>query len=205
LSHISFRADVYCSTNLPSCFPLDYVGPLLVIISSSHSNDNVTKINPVAVEKFLSKNFRGVLTIIPAGLNQVKITFDSIKNANECISSEQLKSNGYTYLIPSSLLYCFSVIRLNDVSEEDFWGGCESPVKPLSFRRISVKKYEKLIPTRFVEIKFQSSSLPKKISIFKVLFDVSLNVRSPTQCNNCLKFGHTQKCCRGKLCYGHCG
>jgi len=58
------------------------------MISSSHSNDNVAKTNQVAVGKFLSKNFRGVLFISPAGLSQVKITFDWIKNANESISSE---------------------------------------------------------------------------------------------------------------------
>jgi len=115
------------------------VGPLIVIISSLNQNENAIKINPVAVGKFLSKNFRGVLTIHPVGLNQIKITFDSIKNANECISSNPLKSNGFNFLIPNSLLYCFDVIRLSDVSEEDFWKGLESPVKILSFRRISVK------------------------------------------------------------------
>jgi len=79
--------------NLPSCSLLDYVSPLLV-----------TKINPMAVMTFLSKHFRSVLSISSVDLNKVKITLDPIKNANKCISSKLLKSNGYNYSIPRSLL-----------------------------------------------------------------------------------------------------
>jgi hypothetical protein len=188
---------------LPTGFPASYAGRLIIILSS---NSNTIKIHPISVGKCLTKNFNGVLTINSAGPNQVKVTFDSIKNANLCISSPLLESNGFKATIPNSLLFCFGVIKLdNSISEDDFWDGLESQSKVLSFRRINVKRDGSSIPSRFVELKFLASSLPKKISIFKVLFHVQPSVRSPTQCNKCLRFGHTQKFCRGKLRCSHCG
>lgn len=74
---------------------------------STYSNDNLPKISPVAVGKLLTKHFFGMQTIIPAGPNQVKITFDTIKNINDCITFQLLKSNGYNYYILSSLLFFF--------------------------------------------------------------------------------------------------
>lgn len=51
----------------------------------------------------------------------IKITYDSIKNANAGLSSAVLESNGYRVNIPSSLLYRFVVIPLNEcVLEGDF-------------------------------------------------------------------------------------
>jgi hypothetical protein len=60
-------------------------------------------------------------------------------------------------------------------------------------------------PSKLVELKFLSPTLPEKISIYKVLFKVSPSIRSPVICKNCLRYGHTAKFCRGKTNCSHCG
>lgn len=136
---------------------------------------------------------------MPAGPQRIKVLFESIIEANTCISSPILVTNNLVANIPNSLLFCFGVIRLDiNVTEEDFWEGHESPSKIISFRRINIERDGEYVPTRFVELKFLATSFPKKISVYKVLFNVSPSIRSPTQCLKCLRFGHTQKFCRSK-------
>lgn len=152
------------------------------------------------------KLFDGVVSTVSASSNRIKVQFDSTKNANTCILSPLLGVHGLTAVIPTSLLYYFGVIRLDIcISEDDFWEGHESPSKIISFRRINVKRNGSYVPSRFVEQKFFASSFPKKISIYKVIFNVSPSIRSPTLCNKCLRFGHTQKFCQSKQRCSHCG
>lgn len=49
------------------------------------------------------------------------------------------------------------------------------------------------------------SKIPSHISIFDMFFDVQPSLRSPVQCNHCLRFGHTQKLCRSNPRCNHCG
>lgn len=126
------------------------------------------------------------------------MTFDSIKNANDCFSSQLLKSNRYNYSIPSSLLFRFGVIRLENVSEEDFWDGYESLVKFFAFRRMTIKKNGNLIPTRFAEINFLSSSCQKTL-VFPKFYLAFHSAYGPPRNVMCLRFDHTQKYCRGKV------
>jgi hypothetical protein len=90
------------------------------------------------------------------------------------------------------------------LSEQDFLEGAKCVVPIIGFKRIAVHRDGKLTPTRIVEIKFLSTKIPNSLSIFNVLFVVSPSVRSPLQCNNCLRFGHTHKFCHSPRC-SHCG
>lgn len=110
-------------------------------------------------------------------------------------------------VIPSSLLFWFEVIQFDvNVKEEDFWEESESSLKISFFRRINIKRDGVYIPSQFVELKFPASSFLKKINIYKILFNVSASIISPTQCDKiCLHFGHTQKFCRSKQRCSHCG
>jgi len=76
--------------NKPMCFPANYAGPLLILLSSKN---HLGKIHSVSAGKFLTKNFVGVLTIHSTGSQQIKVTFDSIKNANIYATSPLLDSN----------------------------------------------------------------------------------------------------------------
>lgn len=91
------------------------------------------------------------------------------------------------------------------VPEEDLWEGLKSECEVISFKRITIKKDDVVVPTRIVELKFLSPKLPRHISIYNMIFTVTPSVRSPVQCNKCLRFGHTSKFCRSSPRYGHCG
>ncbi|XP_050540378.1 uncharacterized protein LOC126905023 [Daktulosphaira vitifoliae] len=191
--------------NVPECFPLHYTGPLNVLVSASGDN-NLGNFHPVKLGKTFSKLFPGILSINPIGSKRVKITFESVNNANNCLTSPSLSEHGYSANIPSTLLYSIGIIRLDkSISEEDFWEGYECSVKVISFRLINIKKDNILVSSNLVELKFLSATLPQKLSIYKVIFDVSPSIRSPVQCRKCLRFGHTLKFCRSKERCSHCG
>jgi len=54
-------------------------------------------------------------------------------------------------------------------------------------------------------LKFVATKIPPVISLFNMLFEVKPSIRSPVQCNRCLRFGHTQKYCRSDARCSHCG
>lgn len=87
-----------------------------------------------------------------------------------------LTFNEYKVYIPSSLLYYLGVIRLDEwIMEDDIWDGHEFSFEIVSFKR----RDGIMIVSHLVEIKLLSLSLSKKISIYKVVFDVSSSIRYP--------------------------
>jgi len=57
---------------------------------------------------------------------RVRLTFNSVKNPNACLSDNQFKSNGFTASIPSTLIYSLGVIQLyQSISESDFFDGLD--------------------------------------------------------------------------------
>lgn len=61
------------------------------------------------------------------------------------------------------------------------------------------------VPSRLVELQFQSSKRPVRITAFKVLLSVSSCIRFPVQCLNRFRFEHTSKFCRSEIRCSHCG
>ncbi|KAL4091786.1 hypothetical protein QTP88_026420 [Uroleucon formosanum] len=187
-------------------FPSDYIGPIFILVESINTEINLGKWHPVKAAKFFSTNFTGITNIKPAGFKKVKITFDSIENGNMCLKSAFLSDHGFSASIPSNLIYSFGVIKFDiDISEDDFREGLSSLFPIESFRRITVNKDGVITPTRLVELKFISPNLPQHITVFNMIFEVTPSIRSPVQCNRCLRFGHTQKFCRNDPRCSHCG
>lgn len=123
--------------------------------------------------KFFSTHFTGITNIKPAGAKKVKITFDSIVNGNLCLVSDLLTKHGLTASIPLNLIYSFGVIKLDCViSEKDFWEAVSSHIPIESFKRISIKKDDNVVPTRIVELKFAAPKFPQYISLFNMLLEV---------------------------------
>jgi hypothetical protein len=162
--------------------------------------------HPLKWAKLLSKNFYGINNIKPNGHHKVKVSFDSIFHANICLDSPLLAKHKLSAYIPSTLIFSYGIIKLDtSLSEQDFLEGAKCVVPIIGFKRIAVHRDDKLTPTRIVEIKFLSTKIPNSLLIFNVLFVVSPIVRSPLQCNNCLRFGHTHKFYRSSPRCSHCG
>lgn len=187
-------------------FSNSFSGPVYVIIQSMDNSLNLGKLHPMKIGKILYKAVCGIAEIKSIG-ERVRVTFDSTINANACLESKLLAPLGLKALIPASLIYSFGVIRLDTtISESEFFEGLECKYPVISFRRISSRVEDNsLVPSRLVELKFLSSKLPDRITVFKVFLPVSPSVRSSVQCSNCVRFGHTSKFCRSKSRCSHCG
>jgi len=63
LSSSSFEREnkPHMQPNILTCFPVDYSGPLLVLVS--FIDNNIGKLHPVSLGKLFSKNFLGITNI----------------------------------------------------------------------------------------------------------------------------------------------
>lgn len=193
-------------STLQQSFSPDYNGPIIVLVESINDNTNLGNWHPIKTAKFFSNNFTGIINIKPAGSKKIKITFDSIINGNTCLNSSILNENNYKAIIPSTLIFSYGIIKLdNAISEAEFFEGVRSPITIDAFKRINIKKDGNVIQTRIVELKFVAPKIPSNITVFNMIFEVKPSVRSPVQCNRCLRFGHTLKFCRSDPRCSHCG
>lgn len=120
---------------------------------------------------------------------ELQVSFDSIASANTCLSSTDLHTMGLEAYIPSTLVYSFGIINLNiSFLEEDFWEALESIAKIVTFRRITTNINGSPSPSRMVELRFLSPTLPENVAIYKVLFKVLPSIRSSVICQNCLHY-----------------
>lgn len=191
---------------LQKSFSPDYIGSITILVESMDTNINLGNWHPTKADKFFTNNFPGITNIKPAGSKKIKISFDTIINGNCCLNSNILNENNYNAIIPSTLIFSYRIIKLDTtVSEAKFFEVVRSSVKINAFKRISIKKDDKIIQIRIVELKFVASKITFIISVFNMIFDVKPSVRSPIQCNRCLRFGHTQKYCRSGPRCSHCG
>ncbi|KAL4142166.1 hypothetical protein QTP88_004679 [Uroleucon formosanum] len=207
----TYTTDIFNDINMSSqrtqqTFSADYNGPVIILVECIDMNKHIGNWHPFKAAKFFSTNFSGITNIKPAGSKKIKISFDSTSNGNLCLTSDVLFDHGFTANIPSNLIYSFGIIKLDpDVSEDDFRDGVHSIFPIVNFKRISIKKDGNIVPTRIVELKFLSPKLPQHISVYNLIFDVNPSIRSPVQCNRCLRYGHTQKFCRSDPRCSHCG
>ena len=187
-------------------FEENFTGTPIIIIELINANNTNGSWHPLKWAKLLCNNFFGINSIKPNGFRKINVAFDSTFHANKCLESPLLSEHNLSAYIPSTLIFSHGIIKLDtSLPEEDFWEGLKCDVPVIAFKRISVTRDGTLTPTRIVELRFLSRNIPQNISIFNVIFDVSPSIRSPLQCNNCLRFGHTSKFCRSKPRCSHCG
>lgn len=187
-------------------FEDNFIGTPVIIIELTDINNTKGLWHPLKWAKFLCNNFFGINSIKPNGFRKINVTFDSTFHANTCLESPLLTEHNLSAYIPSTLIYSHGIIKLDtSIPEEDFWEGLKCDVPVIAFKRISANRDGTPTPTRIVELRFLSRNIPQNISIFNILFNVSPSIRSPLQCNNCLRFGHTSKFCRSKPRCSHCG
>ncbi|KAL4119464.1 hypothetical protein QTP88_012271 [Uroleucon formosanum] len=183
-----------------------FEGSPIIIIESTDNRTTNGSWHPLKWAKFLCNNFFGINCIKPNGHGKVKVSFDSIFHANTCLDSPLLSVHNLSAYIPSTLIFSHGIIKLDTrFPEEEFREGLNCCVPVIEFKRISSNRDGIRTPTRIVELKFLSPKIPPNLSIFNMLFDVSPSIRSPLQCNNCLRFGHTSNFCRSSPRCSHCG
>jgi len=101
-------------------FSDSYLGPLYIIIDAIDKNLHPGKLHLMKIGKLIHGKVAGVTEIKSLGA-RVRLTFDNVTNANNCLSENPLKSHGYTATIPSTLVYSLGVIRLDQsISESAF-------------------------------------------------------------------------------------
>lgn len=92
----------------------------------------------------------------------------------------------------------------SSIPEEDFWDGLKCDIPIIAFKHISINRDDNSLPTRIVELKFLANKIPIWLSIYNIIFEISSSVRSPVQCNKCLRFSYTSKYCRSSPRCSHC-
>lgn len=172
-------------------FESNFSGPIIIAIELNKSSTSTDSWYLLKWAKFLSNNFFSINNIKLNGHRKVKILFDSINFANACFNSPILLKNNLSAYIPSTLIYSYGIIKL-DISflEADFWDGQNFNIPINAFKHFSVNTDGIITPTHIVEYKSLSSKIPSSMSIFNMIFDFSLSIRYPLQCNLCLYFGH---------------
>jgi len=94
------------------------------------------KLHPMKIGKIIHGKINGVTEIKALGA-RVRVTFDSVTNANICLTGNPLMSLGFSVLIPSTLVYSVGVIRLDQsTSESDFFEGLDTEYQVASFRHV---------------------------------------------------------------------
>jgi len=128
--------------SLQQSFPLDYIGPVIILVESSDPNTNLGNWHPISAAKFFTNNFTGIINIKPAGRKKIKITFDIITNGNLCLSSSILNDNNYKSIIPSTLIFSYGIIKLDiSVSEEEFLESVQLPLCIQTYQRKKRKQH----------------------------------------------------------------
>lgn len=74
-------------SKVPVCFPANYSESFMILFSIISKNINLGNLHPIGIDKLLAKNFEGVISIVPAGLQRSKVVLVSTKDANMCIYS----------------------------------------------------------------------------------------------------------------------
>ncbi|GFV89330.1 uncharacterized protein TNCV_4151501 [Trichonephila clavipes] len=74
----------------------------------------------------------------------------------------------------------------------------------IQVRRITIKKYTAIIPTKHLILTFSSPTLPQTIKAGYLNYKIRPYIPNPLRCFKCQRFGHSQTACRGHLTCSRC-
>lgn len=94
--------------------------------------------------------------------------------------------------------------NLTSLSEEELLEGFASQ-GVTHVRRITIKRDDKIIPTKHVVLTFSRPNLPERIFAGYDSCIIRPFIPNPLRCFQCQKFGHSKTSCRGKLVCAKCG
>lgn len=217
--NIHDKKDDIAQGKEPQQFDKSATAPYIIYVQpSKESKNNI--INACKFAKNVIKAFpesNALDEIVALSKNKMAIIINRKQIANELLKSNCWRDWEMIAFIPNHLLQCQGVIRISpDLSEEDIMENLIIPfpweknqvinIKRFSRRELN-KETEQLeqIPTGTVQITFKGQTLPKKIYINKLAYDVKQYYPMVRQCYNCYYFGHIQSNCKAKKRCIRCG
>lgn len=180
-------------------------GPFFVVTKSL--NDNINKIHPMKIGKWLYINNFSVLQILKTGFNQMEVHFSSANQANRFLDSDfDLFFNTKSF-IPYYNLYTNGVIKKidKDISIEEIVRDIKIPdgIKLQSAYRLQYRHVNELgepeyLPSNKVKLTFRSQRLPNYVSLYFERREVEHFVERVIQCRKCGKYNHKTKFCKSE-------
>lgn len=153
---------------------------------------------------------KDIKVIEMVGRMLVKISFNTIKAANDCVNNEKLKSMGLVTFIPRSAIETYGVVRHvpPDLSDEEILASIRSEIPVSSIFRFSRQDPDKKgerIPTFTIKLGFLGDVIPKHVYICYVRANVEHYIPQLRQCAKCGRIGHAMATCRSDARCIKCG
>lgn len=181
-----------------------------------HAEKNVGRLFPIRVGHFLyqcEELRKGIVDIIPIGINRVKVITKTYSMANKLVDHPLLLENKLRSYIPTYFTQKKGVVKLVDtIFDIDYlWKNIHSDQEVVDIKRLRKKVVnrdsgkEELIDRQTIVVTFLGSVVPNRIRINLCTFPVEPWVYPVVKCYSCLRFGHVASQCRGKLRCSRCG
>lgn len=198
-------------------------GPFVVHVQKIETSlTSGTYLHPVDFGRFLEKNqIHSVLdgSVQRIGRNRISLTFTDFYSANNFVTSDVVKNNGFKAFIPS-----FGTTRLGlvkgipvDWSEDEIMECIRVPIDGCPILKVRRLNYKVVVngvpifkPSQSCVITFDGQVLPSRVFMCFNSLVVERYYYPTVQCFSCARFGHTKNSCRSKpRCYkcgeGHTG
>ena len=185
----------------------------LYIIHIIPMDNDVKRLFPMTIGRMIHDlKIEGIRKIKQESRRCILVEFAKASQANSIIDDARIKAKNLKVIIPSKALFLFGLIRGVDVdlSSEQIIDFVSSPFPIVHARRLNRRVVDdkgqvNYVPTKSVDLKFRFSKLPAHVYMFSISLEVSTYVPAPRVCVQCLRYGHTQKFCRGKARCTKCG
>lgn len=187
------------------------------IVFVEHEEKNLGRLFPVRVGHYLMSCDKvvseSIVDIKVVGINRVKVILKSYTAANALVNNDVLKGHKLISYIPKFCTQKKGVIKMVDTffTEDYLLKSIESKCKVTEVKRLKRKVKDsntgedKIIDRQIVVVSFLGNALPREVRINKVNFSVEPYIHPVIQCQSCLRYGHTEKLCRGKPRCKVCG
>ncbi|KYN21949.1 hypothetical protein ALC57_05687 [Trachymyrmex cornetzi] len=131
--------------------------------------------------------------------------------ANSLVGHPELAKLGYTAFIPSHKVFRQGIIRgvPTSVSDAELKSDLRSSAKIIDFKRLNRRMTNNGIveyaPSTTINIKFVGQILPKYVSLYFDMHNVSPFIPRVKTCFSCFRIGHIGKFCKSRPRCGLCG
>ncbi|XP_051167220.1 uncharacterized protein LOC127285312 [Leptopilina boulardi] len=186
--------------NLPSpLFPPNSLPPYIVLMESLNQSLNIGKLNPIAVADLIHSVIKGNRLIQRSGINRVKITCESLDDANVLLGSSELIENKYRVYIPKSLKFVKGMVREVDCSLSA--NNIADRMNQESLKDlVSIKRritYDNHM-LDIIELTYLGSKLPSTVQLSYFEFPVVPIDPRPLRCYKCQRYRHVETQCRSR-------